>query len=138
AGEFGALVRRSVPDHVVAAMAGTQIIVGSGDRITQTLLPWRQAEGHEIEQLLMDRRWKHRLGNERAPSDVADVARRELRQALLADGGTKSIRTHQQLALRRAAVGEVREHRAFRLHEAADRDAAVVVAPRERVAQQPV
>ena len=136
--EFGALVRRPVPHHVVAAMSGTQVIVGSRDRIAKTLLARRQAEGHEIEQLAVDRRWKRRFGDERAPGDVADVARGELRQALLADGGTKSIRAHQQLAFRRPAIGKLREHRPFRLHEAADAAAAVVVLARKRIAQQPV
>src|SRR5262249_26785897 len=113
-------------------------MVGSCHRIGQTLLARGQAEGHDVEQLAMEGRRKRRLRNERAPGDVADVGRHELRQALLADCGTKAVRTHQQLALCRAAVGKLREHRSFALHEAADAAAAVVVLARKRVTQQPV
>jgi hypothetical protein len=47
---------RPVPDHVEPAMPGAQIVVGAGDRIAEELLPRRQAERHELEQLAMDRR----------------------------------------------------------------------------------
>src|SRR5262249_1473593 len=136
--QFAALIRRPVPHHVVAAMARAQVIVGAGDRIAQTLLARRQAEGHVVEQLAMDCRCKRRLGNERAPRHVAGVKRRQLRQALLADGGAKAIRTHQELGLRRIAVAEMRDHGVFSLHETADASTTVVALARERVPQSPV
>src|SRR5262249_13618522 len=58
---------------------------------------------------------------------------------LLADGGTKAVRAHQQVALRRAAVAKLREDRAFSLlHEAADTATAVIMLAGKCVAQQPV
>ena len=87
-----ALVGGPVPDHVVAAVARAQIVVGTRHRIAQALLARRQAERHVLEQLAMDRRRKRLLGDERAPGHVAGIERRELRQALLADGGAHDRR----------------------------------------------
>src|SRR6266487_2842284 len=136
--ELGALVRGPIPDHVVAAVAGTQIIVGTRNWIAQALLARGEAECHVVEQLAVNRRWKRRLRDERAPSHVADIARHEFRQALLADGGTKAVRTHQQFALDRAAVAQVRDDRRLRLHKAGDAAAAVIALRRKGVAQQPI
>src|SRR5215469_16205914 len=86
----------------------------------------------------MNRRCKCRLGNERAPRHVADVERRQLRQALLADGGAKAVRPHQELGLRRAAIAEMRDHRLFGLRKTADGSTPVVTLARERVPQHPV
>ena len=52
--QLGRLVGRPVPDHVVAAVAGPQIVVRAGHRIAQELLARRQAERHVLEQLAMD------------------------------------------------------------------------------------
>jgi len=136
--QLAVLIRRPVPDHVVAAVTRTQVIVGAGDRIAQALFARRQAERHVIKQLAMNRRCKRRLGNERAPRHVADVERRQLRQTLLTDGGAKAIRPHQELALGRAAIAEMRDHGVFGLHETADASTPVVTLARERVPQHPV
>ena len=50
---------------------------------------------------------KRRLGNERAPCDVTGVKRNKLRQALLADGRTQSIRSDQEFALQVPAIAEM-------------------------------
>src|SRR5499427_1707939 len=136
--QLAVLIRRPVPDHVVTAVSRTQVIVGASDRIAQALFTRRQAERHVVEQLAMDRRRKRRLGNERAPRHVADVERRQLRQALLADGGAKAVRAHQELGLRVAAIAEMRDHGVFGLHETADASTTVVALARERVPQHPV
>ena len=52
--QFGRLVGRPIPDHVVAAMAGPQIVVGAGDRIAEKLLAGRQAEHHVLERFAVD------------------------------------------------------------------------------------
>src|SRR4029079_5592864 len=101
------LVGTPVPEHVVAAGGGAQIVVGAGDRIAQALLPRRQAERHVVEQLAMNRWWKRRLRNQRAPGHIAGVERDKVGQALLANGGAKAVGADQQFALGGAAVGEV-------------------------------
>src|SRR5437660_12771765 len=96
--QLAPFIRGPIPDDVVAAVAGTQIVVGSGDRIAQALLARRQTESHVTEQFAMDRACKCRLRNERAPRDVTGIERRQLRETLLADGRTKSIRADQKIA----------------------------------------
>src|SRR5262245_61004334 len=73
--QLGRLVRRPVPDDVEAAVAAPQVVVGAGHRIAETLLARRQAEGHVLEQLAMDRGCKRRLRDERPPGDVAGIER---------------------------------------------------------------
>ena len=51
--QFRALVRRPVPDHVVAAVPGPQVVVRPRHRIAEELLARRQAERHELEQVAM-------------------------------------------------------------------------------------
>ena len=48
---------------VEAAVAGPQVVVGTGDRIAQELLAGRQAERHGFEQLAMDRGRDRLLGD---------------------------------------------------------------------------
>ena len=38
-----------------AAAAGAQIVVGAGDRVSETLLAWRQAEHQGVEQISVRR-----------------------------------------------------------------------------------
>ncbi len=136
--QLGRFVRWAVPDHVETAVAGPQVVAGTGDGIAEALLARRQHEGHIAEQLAVDLGRKCRLGNERAPGDVAGIERRQIRQALLADGGAQAVRADQQVALSGAAVAEPRDDRAFGLREARDSAAAVIVLRRERIAHRAV
>jgi hypothetical protein len=102
------------------------------------LLARRQAERHVVEQLAVNRRRKRRFRNERPPGDVAGIKRRQLGQALLANGGAKTVRPHQQLPLRRAAISEMHGHRPPVLLEGLDAAAAVIALLRERIAQHAV
>src|SRR3982074_315463 len=86
----------------------------------------------------MNRRWKRRLRNERAPGHIAGIERRQLGQALLANSGAKTVRTHQKLALGGSAVGEVGDHEPVGLLEGLDAAATVIALRRKRIPQRPV
>ena len=94
-------VGRPVPDHIVAAMAGPQVVVGPGHRIAEELLAGRQAERHVLEQLAMDRRRNGLLRQQRAPGDVAGIERLEVGQKLLAHGRADAVGADQEIGLRR-------------------------------------
>ena len=132
------LVGGPVPDDVVAAVAGAQIVVGAGDRIAQALLSRREAERHVVEQLAMNRRWKRRLRNQRAPGHIAGIKRDKVGQTLLANGGAKAVRADQQFALGGAAVGEVGGYRPLGLRETPDAAATVIALRRKRIPQRPI
>ena len=52
--KLGRLIGRAIPDHVHAPMTGPQVVIGTGDRITQKLFAGRQAERHAPEHRAMD------------------------------------------------------------------------------------
>ena len=113
-GEFGVLVGRPVPHDIAAAVSGAQIVVRPGDRIEQTLLAGRQAERHGLEQLAVDVGRNRALGQQRAPRAIAGVKRRNVGQALAAHRGAQAVGADQHVGFRRAAVGHMRQHAAFR------------------------
>ena len=125
--ELAGRVRRTIPDHVIAAVPGTQIVVRTGDRIAQKLLARRQAERHGVEQFAVDRRRKCRLGNERAPGHVAGIERHHLRQTLLAHGRAQAVGTDQKIALDRVGVRELDGHRILGRRETPHAAAAVIM-----------
>src|SRR5215467_10809003 len=124
--QLGRLVSRPVPDDVVAAMAVAQVVVGTGHRIAEELLAGRQAERHHAKQLAMNRRRKRSLREQRPPSDVAGIERRELGRALLADGRADSVGADEQIGARSLAVAEAGDDAARVLVESVDALATMV------------
>ena len=108
--QFALLARRPVPDEIVAPMSRPQIVVRPRHRIAEHLLVRRQAEREILEQLRMQRRRKRRFGHQPAPRRVAGIERRELGEILLAHGRADAVGADQNVALRRRAVGEMRDH----------------------------
>ena len=133
------LVGRPVPDHVVAAMAGAQIVVRPRHRIAEKLLARRQRERHVFEQFAMDVRRKIALRDQRAPGAVAGIERHDLGQRLLAHRRADAVGADQQIGLDRLAIGKMRQHRRRRRCSKPGKPAAAVIALRRKsVAQQPV
>ena len=83
----------------------------------------------------MNVRRECRLWDQRAPGDIAGIERRDLRQALLANGGADAVGGDQEIARGAAAVAEVSGDRLARLSEARNTPPAVVMRARECVAQ---
>ena len=116
-GKFRRFVGRPVPDHVVAAPPRPQIVVGTGDRIAEKLLAGRQAEGHGIKEIMMDRRRQRVLSQHGAPGDVTGIERHDRGQTRLPHGRAQPIGSDQHVALRRAAVGKAGHNPARHLFE---------------------
>ena len=121
------LVRRAIPDHVVAAVARAQVVVGTRHRIAEELLAGRQAERHVLEQLAVDRRRNGLLRQQRTPGDIAGIERIEIGQKLLAHGRADAVGADQEIGLGAAAVAEMRHHRVGGLLEALQTHAAVIM-----------
>ena len=106
--QLGSLVGRPVPHHVIAAMAGTQIVVRSRHRIAEQLLARRQREGHIFEQFVMDIGRKIALCDQRAPGAVAGIERHGLWQHLLAHRRARAVGADQEIGRDRLAIGKAR------------------------------
>ena len=136
--QFRLLVGRPVPHHIVAAMAGPQIVVRARHRIAEKLLARRQPERHEFEQLAMGGGRNGAFRDQRAPGGIAGIERRRARQGLLAHGGADAVGAHQQVRMQRFAVGKMRRHRIRALGEAGEPASAVIARGRKGVPQQAV
>ena len=133
--QLGRFVGRAIPDEIAAAVAGPQVVVAPGDRIADELLVRRQAEHHRLEHIGMDRRRQRALVHQAAPADVAGIGRLHLRQHVGAHIGAEAIGGDQKIALRRGAIGEMRNDAIAGLLDALQLLADVVVRVRELLPQ---
>src|SRR5262245_3987800 len=136
--QFRRLLGRAVPDDVVAAVAGTKIIIGSRDRVAEELLTWWQGERHEREQLAMHIGRKVAFRNKRPPRRVAGIAWTDVRQALLPNGRTDPVGADKQLGINGFAIGKMRADTARILLELRQAASAMIVRRRKRIAQETI
>jgi len=127
-----------VPDEIVAAVPGPQVVVEPRDRVADDLLALGQEE-HEVgKYALARRRGEGGLGRRAAPDVIAGIDRLHFGRDLCADGGTDAVAAHQQIGALDAAIGEMdTDPFALRL-DALERMTEVVVRGIDRLAQQPL
>src|SRR5206468_2955660 len=79
------------------------------DRVADELLAGRQAEHHGIENVGVRRARQRTLVDEAAPGAVARIGRPNLRQHLRAYARAEAVRADEEVTLRVATVGEMRD-----------------------------
>jgi len=136
--QFGLLIGRPVPHHVVAAVAGAQIVIRAGHWIAEQLLARRQSERHVFEQVAMRIARNRTFRDHRAPRAIAGIERHRAGQRLLAHGRARAVGAHQKIGLDRFAVGKPRQHRNGPGLVTNEPAPAVIALGRKGVAQQPV
>ena len=87
---------------------------------------------------MRDRGRNRLLGNERAPSDVAGVERREVGQELLADARAQAVGPDQDRCGRGRTAREMRGDAVRALLDVIERHAAMIAIGRKRVAEHPI
>ncbi len=132
------LVGRAIPDHVVAQMAGTQIVVGAGHRVTQHLLARRQTEGHVTEDIAMHIARHRAFGNQRAPRHIAGIERIAAGRAQAPHGRADTVGADQEIGALARAIGKNRSDALAVLLERSQRSAAMVMRRRKGIAQDAI
>src|SRR6267143_6023846 len=99
------VIDRPEPDELTAAAALAGVVVRR-DRNRERCLAFREAEGHVMEDQVVQRGRRIAFLNHATPVDVTGIARLDLRHEQLADGGANAIRADEQLSLGARAVGE--------------------------------
>src|SRR3984893_5286896 len=131
-------IGRAVPDDIVGAPADLRLVVAPGHGIGEEELAFRQTERVTLEDLRPDGGRHGALVQHGAPSQVARILRREVREKLLAHGGAPAIGANEQLAFDLLAVGEHRGDHARVLLYPDKGHAEPIACGRERVAQRAV
>ena len=126
----------AIPDEIVAAMAGAQVVVEARDRVGDDLLARRQIE-HEIREDFLQRlRREIGLVRRAAPDVIAGVGRLQLRRDLAAHGRADAVAADQDVGLLDAAAVEMHAHAAAVLLDALECPAEMVVRGIDGRAQQ--
>ena len=131
-------VGRAIPDEIVAAVTGPQVVVEASDRVGDDLLARRQIE-HEVREDLLER-LRREVGFIRrsAPDVVAGIDRLQLRRDLSAHGRADAVAADQDVGVFDTAAIEMHAHAAAVLFDALERPAEMVVRRVDGLAQQPL
>ena len=131
-------VGHAIPDEVVAAVAGAQVVVEARDRVGDDLLARRQVEAEIRKNLFQRLRRQIGLVRRAAPDVVAGIGRLQLRRDLAAHRRADAVAADQDVGILDPAAVEVHPHAAAVLLDALERPAEMVVRRIDGLAQQPL
>ena len=126
----------AVPDEIVAAVAGPQVVVEPGNRIADDLLALGEEEREVGKDAGARRRRQVRLVGGAAPDVVARVDRLHLRGNLVAHAGPDAVAADQQIGALGLSVGKADAHLAAVLLDPLEGAAEMIAPGRDRLAQQ--
>jgi hypothetical protein len=129
---------RTVPDPIVAPLAGPHVVIGARHRVAQHLLARRQREGETREQIPVGPSGDIRLGDEAAPGDVACVLRFDLGHEPAPRRRSETVGPDEQIRRSGNAVGEARDHGIALVADVAQTVTQVIARRRESGAERVV